>query len=224
MDEYYSQKLSANKLKQCYDIAKPRIQQYLTAEIEYVLAQTQPNDIVLELGCGYGRVMKPLAQKVAMVYGIDTSKDSLLLAEYYLQEFKNVKLLQMNAQSLKFEEQKFDIVIAIQNGISAFKVDPTILVTESIQVTKPGGKVILSSYSEKIWQERLEWFIDQSEQGLLGEIDFDQTKDGKIVCKDGFIATTFTEHDFNELVKKIKVNAKIEEVDNSSIFCIIYTK
>ncbi|MBN1329291.1 MAG: class I SAM-dependent methyltransferase [Candidatus Heimdallarchaeota archaeon] len=222
MDEYYSQKLSANKLKQCYDIAPPRILQYLAAEIEYVLLHIQPNDTILELGCGYGRVLKPLAQKAAMVYGIDTSKETLILAERYLQAFSNVKLLRMNAKSLAFEKEKFDAVIAIQNGVSAFKVDPFILIKESIRVTKSGGKVIFSSYSEKIWQERLDWFVKQSKEGLLGELDFNKTKNGKIVCKDGFSATTFTKNDFQKLISKVKVNAKILEVDNSSIFCIIY--
>ncbi|HUT81357.1 MAG TPA: class I SAM-dependent methyltransferase [Candidatus Bathyarchaeia archaeon] len=221
MDEYYSQKLSANKLKRCYDIAPPRIQQYLTAEVEYVLLQIQSHETILELGCGYGRVLKPLAKKAAKVYGIDTSKESLILAEKYLQEFRNVELQQMNAKSLTFEDKKFDSVIAIQNGISAFKVDPINLVKESIRVTKSGGRIILSSYSDKIWQERLDWFIKQSEEGLLGELDFNQTKNGKIVCKDGFKATTFTKNDFKKLISTIKVNAKIEEIDNSSIFCII---
>ena len=52
MKEYYSEKLSANKLKRCYDIATPRIKQYLKAEIDFVLEQIHPSDKVIELGCG----------------------------------------------------------------------------------------------------------------------------------------------------------------------------
>ena len=36
MTDYYSEKLSANKLKRCYDLVKPRIAQYLAAEINFV--------------------------------------------------------------------------------------------------------------------------------------------------------------------------------------------
>ncbi|MHA1211033.1 MAG: class I SAM-dependent methyltransferase [Candidatus Heimdallarchaeota archaeon] len=221
MDEYYSEKLSANKLKQCYDLASPRVKQYLEAEINFVLSHIEITDVVLELGSGYGRIMKYLSKKANQVYGIDTSEESLLLAKTYLADCNNCKLFQMNAKALAFEEGKFNVVIGIQNGISAFKVEPSKLIQESIRVTREGGKVIFSSYSERFWNERLAWFIDQSEAGLLGEIDYDQTKNGIIVCKDGFTATTFTLEDFQKVIKKLNLTATIEEVDDSSIFCII---
>jgi len=221
MKEYYSEKLSANKLRRCYDIASPRIKQYLKAEIDFVIEQIHPSNRVLELGCGYGRVLKELAHKAAEVVGIDTSLDSLELAKDYLQNFNNIELHQMNANSLNFQKDIFDVVIAIQNGISAFKVEPELLVKEGLCVLKPQGKFILSSYSVNFWNERLEWFIQQSKEGLLGEIDFKKTKDGVIICKDGFTATTFTENDFQELLHKMKLKGTIKEIDKSSLFCII---
>jgi 2-polyprenyl-6-hydroxyphenyl methylase/3-demethylubiquinone-9 3-methyltransferase len=221
--DYYSQKLSANKLKKCYDIASPRIKQYLEAEIDHTLTQIERSDIVLELGCGYGRVLNRIADKAKTAYGIDTSESSLE-AKVLLKNKSNVKLFQMNAKSLKFEDGFFDIVLAIQNGISSFKVDPTELIKESLRVTKVGGKIILSSYSNKIWEARLEWFIKQSEEGLLGEIDFKKTKNGIIECIDGFRATTYTIKDFSELISRLTLTATIEEIDNSSIFCVIQKK
>jgi cyclopropane fatty-acyl-phospholipid synthase-like methyltransferase len=52
---YYAEKLSAKRLQRCYEIASPRVQQYLEAEIEHVIGHLKPTDTVLELGCGYGR-------------------------------------------------------------------------------------------------------------------------------------------------------------------------
>lgn len=219
--QYYSKKLSALKLKRCYDIASQRIKQYLEAEIQYVLSHIKPTDVVLELGCGYGRVINRLAQKAKKVHGIDTSEESLRFAREFLRKEHNVELHKMNAISLNFEEQKYDVVIAIQNSISAFKVDPYKLIRESVRVTKDGGKVLLSSYSNNIWNERLDWFIQQSKEGLLGEIDLERTGKGTIVCKDGFKATTYTPEDFFKLTSKMELRVSIEEVDQSSIFCII---
>lgn len=221
MKEYYSEKLSANKLKRCYDIASPRIKKYLKAEIDFVIEQINCSDKVLELGCGYGRVLKELAKMAAKVVGIDTSSESLELAEEYLHDKRNIELHQMNAKSLRFENEEFDVVVAIQNGISAFKVNPRALIKESLRVTKPKGKIVLSSYSDNFWNERLKWFIQQSEENLLGEIDFEKTGNGKIVCKDGFVATTFTKEDFTKLLKKMKLKGTIMEIDKSSIFCVI---
>lgn len=218
---YYSEKLSADRLKHCYDIAPPRIKQYLEAEIKYVLDNIEPTDVVLELGCGYGRVLAKLAEKSKVIYGIDTSKPSINLAKEFLENFSNIKLFQMNARSLLFEDDFFDVIVVIQNGISAFKIDPHDLIKESLRVTKEGGKILISSYSEKIWADRLEWFILQSKEGLLGEIDFEKTKNGIIVCKDGFEATTYSKGDFTKLISELALNATIKEVDQSSIFCTI---
>ncbi|MGC9778896.1 MAG: class I SAM-dependent methyltransferase [Candidatus Heimdallarchaeota archaeon] len=224
MNNYYSKQLSANKLKRCYNIASPRIKQYLEAEIKFVLEQIKPSDKVLELGCGYGRVLKRIAEKAAKVIGIDTSSESIQLAEKYLQDYTNIELFQMNAKSMDFKEQSFDVVIGIQNSISAFKVKPEELTKESLRVTKQNGKVIFSSYSDKIWQERLDWFAEQSEEGLLGEINFMKTGKGVIICKDGFKATTFTKDNFEKLLRKMKLKGIIIEIDNSSIFCVISNK
>ncbi len=84
MNGYYNDKLAADKLRRCYEIAPLRVQQYLQAEIDYVLQQLGVDDTVLELVCGYGRVLKQLSQKAREVVGIDTSLTSLQLARQSL--------------------------------------------------------------------------------------------------------------------------------------------
>ena len=77
---------------------------------------------------------------------------------------------------------------------------------------------MFSTYSESFWDYRLEWFQKQSEEGLVGEIDWDQTKPGMIVCKDGFSAKTFTRDDFMRLRDDLHLSATVKEVDASSLF------
>ncbi|MFX1251427.1 MAG: class I SAM-dependent methyltransferase [Promethearchaeota archaeon] len=221
MNDYYTDKLSAERLKQCYEIAPPRVQQYLHAELSHVLQKTRPGDIVLDLGCGYGRIIPHLTQKAGQVIGIDTSLNNLLLGRQMLHAISNCHLLNMDAVHLAFPDQVFDLVACIQNGISAFHVDQHTLIRESIRVTKPGGKVLFSSYSDKFWQPRLKWFQLQAEAGLLGEIDYKKTGNGVIVCKDGFRATTIRPKQFLSITRKLDLKAEIVEVDESSIFCEI---
>lgn len=219
MASYYEDKLSAERLKQCYEIAPPRVQQYLEAEVAHVLERIHAGDMVLELGCGYGRALPLLAQKAGTVIGIDISSASLSMANQMLVNVSNCRLLGMNAVQLAFHDRVFDCVICIQNGISAFHVDQQALIRESARVTKPGGQVLFSSYSDKFWEERLRWFQIQSEAGLLGEIDDERTGDGVIVCKDGFTATTVRPGDFLALTVGLNLEPRIVEVDESSIFC-----
>jgi len=221
MSGYYDKNLSADKLKKVYEIAPPRTKQYLQAEIDFVLNHIKSTDTVLELGCGYGRVLKPLTQKAKTVFGIDSSLANIKAAHKYLSRCDNIQLYTMNAVELAFKKNSFDKVICIQNGISAFHVDPEKLMDESLRVAKKDGLILFSSYSDKFWENRLEWFKIQSEYKLLGEIDWEQTKNGVIICKDRFHATTFSPQDFKKLMSKFDLSYNIEEVDNSSIFCII---
>ena len=219
MSDYYSDKLSAERLVRVYEIAPPRVQRYLEAEVEHVIQKITPDDTVLELGCGYGRILPRLARKSNQVIGIDTSVASLKLALEKLKGISNCHLLDMDATQLAFADKVFDAVVCIQNGISAFHVDPRDLIRESLRVTRSGGTVLFSSYSDKFWNARLEWFRLQSEAGLLGEIDLERTGNGVIVCKDGFTATTVEPEEFLSFVEGIDADIRIVEVDESSLFC-----
>lgn len=223
MANCYSEKLNASFLQRCYETAPERVRQFLEAEIKFVLSKVRFNDILLDLGCGYGRVSVRLLEKARKVYGIDISGKNIDLAKKL---FPNDALifLEMNAISLNFPNDFFDLTLCIQNGISAFKVDPEKLLTESLRVTKTGGKILFSSYSSKFWNERLKWFELQANQGLIGEIDYNLTKDGTIVCKDGFRAITFSENDFVSLASTFNIQGVFHEVDDSSLFFEIVKK
>ncbi len=216
---YYKEKLSANKLLRCYEMAPPRIKRYLDAEIRFVISNLQGKGLILELGCGYGRVMKEVSQSVSWIIGNDISRESLELAKSYMEGCQNYSVFLMDASQMAFRSCTFDAVFCIQNGISAFGVNKKRLIAESIRVTKDNGAILFSSYSPKIWQDRLEWFRKQSQFGLIGEIDEEKTCDGTIVCKDGFRATTVSTDQFIELSNEFGLNASIIEVDESSIFC-----
>jgi len=221
MGGYYRDNLSAIRLRQCYEIAPPRVKQYLEANIAHVQDKITPHDIILELGCGYGRILKKLALKVRRVIGIDTSLSSLLFGQEILRSAPNCYLINMNAVQLAFRDCFFDCVICIQNGISAFHVNNKDLIKESIRVTKPGGKILFSSYSDKFWEYRLEWFKLQSEAGLLGKINAEKAREGIIECDDGFEASTIYPEQFLSLTAELDVDTKIVEVDDSSLFCEI---
>lgn len=220
MKDYYSDKLSADRLRQVYNLAPDRVGQYLESEIGFVMAKIKPDDLVLELGCGYGRVLEKLAKKTQKVIGIDTSLDNLYMAKKSDRCY-SLWLSAMNAVKLGFCDQCFDLVLCIQNGISAFNVNQEDLIREALRVTRSEGRVMFSSYTERFWPERLNWFRIQAKHGLLGEIDEEATGDGVIVCKDGFRATTLGPEDFRILASKIGVSAEITELDASSIFCEI---
>jgi len=177
--------------------------------------------VALELGCGYGRVLKRLLPAVDLVVGIDTSLASLRMALRFTELKPSLRLACMDAISMGFRDRSFDLTLCVQNGICAFAVDQQQLLREALRVTRSGGVVLLSSYSPQFWEQRLEWFEIQSAHHLIGEIDHRATGNGVIVCKDGFCATTADQTTFEKFASGLGVTPRITEVDDSSLFCEI---
>jgi len=204
---------------ECYGIAPPRVRQYLNSEIEYVKSRIGPNEVILELGCGYGRVVFELATIADRVVGIDTAVESIELARELGADIVNCEFAVMDAIAMEFSESHFDSVICVQNGVCAFGVDQIQLFGEAMRVAKPGGKIIFSSYSSRFWKDRLEWFEIQAAHGLVGEIDHELTGDNVIVFKDGFRIGAMDENGFAELCNRFGIDPIITAIDDSSIFC-----
>lgn len=221
MSQYYVKKLSSDRLKLCYDLAGPRIKQYLKSEIDYSKSLIKSKDIVLEVGCGYGRILAEIANNANTVFGIDNSLSSLLFGKKYLKDYSNYYLITADAGNQCFIDNSFDVVLCLQNGLSSFHIDKKKLIRECLRVVKSKGLLLLSTYSSKIWKARLEWFEKQSDAGLLGKINYNKTKKGTIVCDDGFTASTINESEFHVLLKDFKIDYEIVEIDESSLFCKI---
>ena len=53
-----------------------------------------------------------------------------------------------------FRDGGFDVVVCIQNGISAFHVDRRLLIERAVRLARQGGQVLFSTYSERFWPDR----------------------------------------------------------------------
>ncbi|CDZ74518.1 putative methyltransferase type 12 [Peptoniphilus sp. ING2-D1G] len=217
---YYEEQLNSQMLFQVYDTKLPRTQQYLTEEINRVKKDLAGDEDLLEIGCGYGRILRELANSAKKLTGIDISANSIKFAEDYLKDFDNIELIAADFNTVE-DGEIYDVVILLQNGLSAVKGDPSETVNKCLGLLKKGGRAYFSAYSANFWDERLKWFEEQSDKKLLGKIDYEKTKDGVIVCEDGFKAITFSEEQLRKLGDETGQNYMIEEVDGSSLFLII---
>ena len=148
MGNYYQEKLNANGLYQVYQTDIPRIKQYLEAEIDYVKERLTGIEHVLEIGAGYGRIMRELAPAAAFVTGVEISEDSVMFGKSYLQDCGNCRLLPMDAHKLDFHEE-FDVVVCLQNGLSSVKGNPAELISRCLSALKPGGAAISAPTARK---------------------------------------------------------------------------
>jgi 2-polyprenyl-6-hydroxyphenyl methylase/3-demethylubiquinone-9 3-methyltransferase len=220
MNNYYAEKLNSQKLFQVYETQIPRVKQYLQAEMDFVRENLSKTQSVLELGAGYGRIVRELAPHCGSIVGMDISEESVELGREYLKDYPNADMVVMDVHKMEFPKP-FDIIFCLQNGLSAMRADST-AIHKILETLAQGGTAYFSSYSAKFWDFRLKWFEEQAAKDLLGEIDYTKTKNGVILCKDGFRATMHSPGDFQKIGEESGYPYQVQEVDESSVFLIIH--
>lgn len=107
---------------------------------------TLPFGELLEIGVGNGAHL-PL-YKTHEITGIDTSLSMLEIAKK--QNVSNIDLLQMNGETLLFQDESFDYIV-LSHTIAVVD-NPEKLLEESYRVLKPNGKIfILNHFTPKNW-------------------------------------------------------------------------
>lgn len=219
MSNYYADKLNAQNLLRIYETEISEVKQYLDSEINFVKEKLSKVDCVLEMGAGYGRIVRELSPYCNTILGMDISVANVELGREYLKNCANADMVTMDVHDMQFDTN-FDVVLCLQNGLSAMKSNHTVI-KNMVKLVAPGGKLYISSYSAKFWEWRLKWFEEQASKGLLGEIDYEKTGDGIIVCKDGFKAMTHSPEQLEDIGVGIGRPYQIEEVNQSSLFLIV---
>ena len=107
--------------------------------------QIHPGDTILEVGVGTG-INCSMYPSNTEITGIDFSAGMLEKARERVARkgTKNVRLLQMDAQDLKFEDNSFDIVYAPY--LISVVPDPVKVACEMRRVCKPGGRIIFLNH------------------------------------------------------------------------------
>lgn len=116
-----------------------------------VLARTVgigPEDIVLEIGCGVGRVGRALAPVCRQWIGCDVSSNMLEHTRRRLQEFPNVTLVEISGCDLKpIPDQSVDVVYCTIVFMHLEEWDRYNYVLEAHRVLRPGGRVFVDNFS-----------------------------------------------------------------------------
>jgi SAM-dependent methyltransferase len=137
-----------------YSLGNPQLLERATREIVAqlelwnVLSQKR---VVLDIGCGIGRIAAELAPRVREVHGIDVSTKMIAAATRRCGQMENVKLQKGNGRDLReFADQAFEAAVAVdtfpylnQSGADLVRS----FFSESWRVLKPGGDLVILNYS-----------------------------------------------------------------------------
>ena len=114
------------------------------------------SDVVLEIGCGIGRVGQQLASRCRKWIGCDVSARMLNLAADRLREFPNVELVETSGYDLKpIADVSVDLVYCTAVFMHLEQWDRYNYVEEAFRVLRAGGKLYVDNVdlcSEKGWE------------------------------------------------------------------------
>ena len=118
------------------------------------------DSVVLNLGCGMGRIEKSLAGYCKEIYGVDVSGRMIRFARNSLRDYKNAFFYKNNGKDLSiFPADKFDFVFSIITLQHLEKEDAYIYLSEMYRVLKPSGKAYIQ-FPNFLSDEVFGWFVD----------------------------------------------------------------
>src|SRR5947209_20603404 len=105
------------------------------------LMDLQPNDRVLDLGCGTGWASRRLARVAAEVVGIDVADEMLRRAEHASSGFSNIRYVWGSAEKIPAPDHYFTKVLSVESFYDY--ADQGKALHELRRVLAPGGRLFI---------------------------------------------------------------------------------
>ena len=137
-----------------YSLGNPQLLERATRE---VIAQLElwnvvsQKRVVLDIGCGIGRVAAELAPRVKEVHGVDVSGRMIETALRRCHGLSNVKLMKSSGRDLhEFSDASVDAALAVDTFPYLHQSGYALVMTffaETARVLRPGGDFVIVNYS-----------------------------------------------------------------------------
>jgi ubiquinone/menaquinone biosynthesis C-methylase UbiE len=100
-----------------------------------------PNNVVLDVGCGYGRSLPYLSSLADYVIGVDISSQMIEQAKIFTSDIDNIQLIVSESESMNIESNFVDKIICFAAFDAMFQKEALI---EFNRITKKGGEVLIT--------------------------------------------------------------------------------
>jgi demethylmenaquinone methyltransferase/2-methoxy-6-polyprenyl-1,4-benzoquinol methylase len=173
MQHYESQALIYNK-------------QYINeqnAKIEKLITNMkfESNELVLDVGCGTGFIVKYLKDKIEILIGLDFSKRMLKIAQKHKKVFPKLCLIRADADNIPFNAKIFDRIFAIT--ILQNLPTPKKTIKEIKRVAKLDTKIGLTGLKKKFNIKTFIKMIEKENLKILSLYQNKKLKDYLAVCQ-----------------------------------------
>ena len=134
-----------------------------TGALREILALAQ-DDRILDLGCGWGRHLAPLAEAGHDITGADLSLD--LLRQVPAPDGTRAPLAAADMRALPFRDAAFDVVVNLATSLGLFLDDALArsALAEARRVLRPAGRLLLEGmHRDDVvahFAPRVRWFLE----------------------------------------------------------------
>ena len=176
----------------------PPINSYLLAEEEYLKNNIPIDASVIDFGCGNGRHLNLLKNRIGRGLGIDMNQSYLEKASKLCASKKiNFELGDIENYQPK---ELFDVAFSLYNTFGNIENQKG-MIASMMRSLKPNGKALISVFSVESIPSRLELY----EMMGFDKLDI---KENTIVTEEGFSSKCFSE----DVLRSLVPNAKIEKL------------
>ncbi|MFH0859781.1 MAG: class I SAM-dependent methyltransferase [Candidatus Altiarchaeota archaeon] len=128
----------------CDGYTKEQFEESGKSTVDNILLTVMPkNAIILDVGCGIGRIDSYLASYCKQLHCVDISDEMITIARDRLKKFQNVFVYRADARELEFSDNTFDFIFSFLVVQHMNKEDSFVALTEIFRVLKKGGKALI---------------------------------------------------------------------------------
>lgn len=139
----------ANIFRDWAEHSEGEVRTFLRAEIPYLKTHLKKGTRVLDVGCGYGRVLKCLRNGSWELWGMDNSRNELRQAKHYIGRAPNVHLVLGDVRNTGFPRGFFDAAYVTGNTFGNLGRSKVPVLKEFTRIVRKGGSIIVTTYNEK---------------------------------------------------------------------------
>jgi 2-polyprenyl-3-methyl-5-hydroxy-6-metoxy-1,4-benzoquinol methylase len=157
-DEHTSKQMLQYHLNESIDVSS-RNKDFIESSVEWIVShfRVDKETEIADFGCGPGLYATRLAEKGAIVTGIDFSKNSIEYAKETAAQ-KGLKVNYHHANYLDFDTtDRFDLITMIMCDFCALSPEQRkVMLSKFASILKPGGSVLLDVYSLNSFDQKEE--------------------------------------------------------------------
>jgi ubiquinone/menaquinone biosynthesis C-methylase UbiE len=229
MDQRFAQHLIEKTLSDYNSIAErfSNTRSFVWKDLEFVRQLCSPQDKILDLGCGNGRLLELFKGLDIDYVGVDGSEKLIEIAK---KKYLQAKFQKANVLNLPFKDNYFDKVfcIAVFHHIPSQELRIRFL-KEIKRVLKPNGVLVLSVWS--LWQKRfIKYHLKCFFLKILGKSRLDfrdifypwKDEKGKVLIQRYIHG--FTKRELKSLLRKTDFTIKEIRKEKENIYLAVFNQ